>query len=88
MMRACNSFGVSLATEKVKCTCPSTILTFLGITIDTVKLESSLPDPKLLRIFHTVQENRKPSNENQGQRRRREGGSSPCEINYGGLSPL
>ena len=44
----CNSLGVPLAAEKVEG--PSTTLTFLGITIDTVKMEISLPGPKLSRI--------------------------------------
>ena len=50
----CNSLGVPLAAEKLEG--PSTTLTFLGITIDTVKMEISLPGPKLSRICHTVQD--------------------------------
>jgi len=49
-----NSLGVPLAAEKIKG--PSTTLTFLGITMDTLKMEISLPEPKLLRIRHTVQD--------------------------------
>ena len=44
----CNCLGVPLAVEKVEG--PSTILTFLGITNNTFKMEISLPDPKLYRI--------------------------------------
>ena len=48
------SLGIPLAAEKVEG--PSTISTFLGIMIDTVKMEISLPDPKLLRICQTMQD--------------------------------
>jgi len=48
-MCTCNSLGVPLAAEKAEG--PSTTLTFLEITKDTVKML----EPKLLRIRHTVQ---------------------------------
>ena len=44
----CNELGIPLATEKVEG--PSTCLTFLGIIIDTNRMEIRLPEDKLLRI--------------------------------------
>ena len=40
--------GVTLAGEKVEG--PSTILTFLGILLDTKRMEARLPDDKLKHI--------------------------------------
>ena len=44
--------GLPLAVEKVKG--PTTFLSFLGITIDTVKMEAHLPNDKLDRIRRLV----------------------------------
>ena len=44
----CKEFGVLLALEKVEG--PATCLTFLGIVLDTRKMEIRLPDEKLTRI--------------------------------------
>lgn len=52
IMHTCSSLGVPLAAEKIEG--PSTTLTFLGITIDTIKMEVRLPDDKLARIRHIV----------------------------------
>ena len=48
----CEILGVPLAVEKVKG--PSTILSFLGITLDTCKMEARLAEEKLTRIQHIV----------------------------------
>jgi len=48
----CDALGVPLTAEKVEG--PSTSLTFLDITINTVKMEIRLCDAKLSRICHTV----------------------------------
>ena len=48
----CLQLGVPLALEKVEG--PSTSLTFLGIVLDTVRMEASLPTGKLSRIRHQV----------------------------------
>ena len=48
----CEILGVPLAVEKVEG--PSTVLSFLGITLDTCKMEARLPEEKLTRIQHTV----------------------------------
>ena len=48
----CLHLGVPLAFEKVKG--PSTSLTFLGIVLDTVRMEARLPTDKLCRIRHQV----------------------------------
>ena len=44
----CERLGVPLAFEKVEG--PSTSFTFLGITLDTSRMEICLPDEKLLHI--------------------------------------
>ena len=44
--------GVPLAVEKVER--PTTLLSFLGIGIDTVKMEARLPVDELTRICHLV----------------------------------
>ena len=44
----CQHMGIPLAVEKVEG--PSTSLTFLGIILDTVKMEARLPLDKLQRI--------------------------------------
>ena len=48
----CLQLGVPLALEKVEG--PSTSLTFLGIVLDTVRMEACLPTDKLHRIRHQV----------------------------------
>ena len=48
----CKILGVPLAVEKVEG--PSTVLSFLGITLDTCKMEARLPEEKLTRVQHTV----------------------------------
>ena len=48
----CEILGVPLAVEKVEG--PSTVLSFLGITLDTCKMEARLPEEKLTRVQHTV----------------------------------
>ena len=48
----CTQLGVPLAVEKVEG--PTTSLSLIGITIDTVKMEACLPDDKLSRICHLV----------------------------------
>ena len=45
---ACLQFGIPLALEKLED--PSQSLTFLGIVLDTQRMEAMLPDDKLLRI--------------------------------------
>ena len=50
--RICTQLGVPLAVEKVEG--PTTSLSFLGIAIDTAKIEAYLPDDKLTRICHLV----------------------------------
>ena len=44
----CERLGIPLAIEKV--TGPTTLLTFLGITLDTVQMEARLPPEKLDRM--------------------------------------
>jgi len=48
----CLHLGVPLAVEKVEG--PSTLLTFLGIVLDTVRMEARLPTDKLHHIHHQV----------------------------------
>ena len=48
----CDWLGIPLAIEKV--TGPTTLLTFLGITLDTVQMEARLPPEKLDRMQKTV----------------------------------
>ena len=48
----CEILGVPLAVEKVEG--PSTVLSFLGITLDTCKMEARLPEEKLTKMQHTV----------------------------------
>ena len=52
IQQICTQLGVPLATEKV--VGPTTSLCFLGITINTEKMEAHLPDDKLNRICHSV----------------------------------
>ena len=53
-IQLCRDLGVPLAAEKMKG--PSTSLTFLGITLDTRKMEIRLPSEKLQRIKIILQE--------------------------------
>ena len=48
IQKVCASLGIPLALEKVEG--PSTTLTFLGITLNTMRMEARLPDDKLSRI--------------------------------------
>ena len=48
----CTRLGIPLAIEKAEG--PSTTLTFLGITLDTVQMEACLPPEKLNKIRETV----------------------------------
>ena len=48
LQQTCRDLGIPLATEKLEG--PSTSLTFLGIVIDTAKMEIRLPEEKLHRI--------------------------------------
>ena len=50
----CDMLGIPLALEKVEG--PSTSLTFLGITLDTARMEARLPDDKLQRTQQMVEE--------------------------------
>ena len=52
IQRICTQLGVPLVREKVEG--PTTSLSFLGITLDTVKMEAHLPDNKLGRLRHLV----------------------------------
>ena len=48
----CQSLGVPVASNKIEG--PNTALTFLGITIDTVRGELCLPADKLIRLQQTI----------------------------------
>ena len=48
LIKTCKELGIPLAMEKLEG--PSTTLTFLGVEIDTAKMEIRLPDDKLQRI--------------------------------------
>ena len=50
--KVCNDLGVPLAPEKQEG--PDTTITFLGITIDTIKQELRLPEEKLRRLLETL----------------------------------
>ena len=52
LMQLCNDLGVPLALEKVEG--PSTIISFLGILLDTVRMVIRLPEDKLVRIKDTL----------------------------------
>ena len=52
--QVCDMLGVPLALEKVEG--PTTCLSFLGITLDTVNMEARLPEEKLQRIQLLVAE--------------------------------
>ena len=50
--QVCNELGIPLATDKLEG--PSTSLTFLGIILDTHRMEIRLPKDKLQRIHHKL----------------------------------
>ena len=50
--QTCQPLGFPLAMEKVEG--PSTLLTLLGITLDTAQVEIQLLDDKLARIFQCI----------------------------------
>ena len=52
LIRICSYLGVPLALEKVEG--PSTVLPFLGIVLDTTRMEARLPDEKLTRLKEEV----------------------------------
>ena len=54
IIEVCKLLGIPLAIEKVAG--PITILDFLGILLDTIRLEARLPDDKLLRVRTAVAE--------------------------------
>ena len=54
LKQACHALGVPLALEKVEG--PSTLLSFLGILLDTHQMEARLPEEKLQRLQATVTE--------------------------------
>ena len=54
LIAVCQGLGIPLAVEKVEG--PSTNLKFLGIQLDTVRMEARLPEEKLHRISNLVQE--------------------------------
>lgn len=54
IIQVCQLLGIPLAIEKVSG--PATILDFLGILLDTVKLEARLPEGKLARVRDTITE--------------------------------
>ena len=52
LMQVCHLLNVPLATQKVEG--PTPCLDFLGIILDTIRMEARLPEEKLTRIFHAV----------------------------------
>ena len=52
LIQVCQVLGVPLATEKVAG--PATTLEFLGILLDTARMEARLPNEKLARVRQTV----------------------------------
>ena len=48
LLQACSDLGVPVASHK--CTGPTTCLIFLGIVIDTVKMEIRLPEEKMKQL--------------------------------------
>ena len=53
-VQVCHTLGIPLATEKVDG--PTTALVFLGITLDTIRMEVRLPKEKLHRIQTMIQD--------------------------------
>ena len=54
MLDTCAELGIPVAAHK--CTDPTTCLVFLGIQIDTIKVQISLPQEKLERLKGLFQE--------------------------------
>ena len=54
IQRICKDLGVPLALEKVDG--PTPTLSFLGIVLDTIKMEARLPNNKLQRVCNLVSE--------------------------------
>ena len=54
MIKTCEELGIPLAAEKLLG--PTTILTFLGIELDTTKMEVRLPSDKLHMLQATIEE--------------------------------
>ena len=52
IQKVCGSLGIPLALEKIEG--PATILTFLGITLDTTNMEARLPKDKINRIRQLI----------------------------------
>jgi hypothetical protein len=52
LLQVCNLLNIPLATQKVEG--PTPCLDFLGITLDTCRMEAHLPEDKLTRVYHTV----------------------------------
>ena len=52
LKQLCDDLGVPLALEKVEG--PSTTISFLGILLDTVRMEIRLPEDKLAQIKDTL----------------------------------
>ena len=53
-IQLCSSLGISLVSEKIKD--PTSSLTFLGVTIDTSKMEIRLPKDKPSRIQEMLEQ--------------------------------
>ena len=54
MSQACATLGIPLASEK--CEGPTCCLVFLGIVIDTIRMELRLPQDKLCRLHKLIEE--------------------------------
>ena len=54
LLATCNRLGVPIAPDK--CEGPTTMLTYLGIEVDTVLMQLRLPEEKLKRVQATVAE--------------------------------
>ena len=54
LVATCNRLGVPIAPDK--CAGPTTMLTYLGIEVDTVQMQLHLPEEKLRRVRATVAE--------------------------------
>ena len=52
LIQVCHLLNVPLATQKVESSTPC--LDFLGIILDTICMETRLPEKKITRIFHAV----------------------------------
>ena len=52
LIQVCHLLNIPLAIQKVEG--PTPCLDFLGIILDTIRMEAHLPTDKLTRIYHTV----------------------------------